>query len=55
MSDTADQQRKLDSFLVDNHELEALNARLATFNLFQVLRIARAWLLTPGDSPGRER
>jgi|GEM_PF-637007 len=61
MLDTTEQQRKLDAFLVDNHELEALNARLATFNLFQVLRIARAeirhsnvlaWLLTPGESHG---
>ncbi len=54
-------RRKLDAFLVDNQELEALNARLAQFNLFRVLSIEHAeirhshmlaWLLTPGESHG---
>ncbi len=54
-------QRRLDAFLVDNEELEALKARLARFNLFNVLKIDRAeirhsnvlaWLLTPGESHG---
>ncbi len=54
-------RRKLDAFLVDNDELEALNARLCQFNLFRVLRAERveirhsnvlAWLLTPGESHG---
>ena len=61
MVDAAEQQGKLDAFLVDNPELEELNARLGTFNIFRVLRIARAeirhsnvlaWLLTPGESHG---
>lgn len=60
-SDAADTRRKLDTFLVDNQELETLNARLASFNLFRVLRIERAeirhsnvlaWLLTPGETHG---
>ena len=34
-------QRLLDAFLVDNQELELLNARLSAFNLFSVLRIER--------------
>jgi hypothetical protein len=33
---------KLDAFLVDNEELEELNARLATFDLLHALRIERA-------------
>jgi len=60
-NETIEQQRKLDAFLVDNSELEALNARLAAFNLFRVLRIERteirhsnvlAWLLTPDETHG---
>lgn len=60
-SDLQEKQRQLDSFLVDNQELESLNARLATFNLFRVLRIERAeirhsnvlaWLLTPDEAHG---
>ena len=56
-----DHTRKLDAFLVDNEELEALNARLARFNLFRVLNIERAeirhshmlaWLLAPRESHG---
>jgi len=59
--DPKESRRKLDAFLVDNQELEAINARLAQFNLFRVLRIERAeirhsnllaWLLTPGESHG---
>ena len=61
LSTSADKQRLLDAFLVDNQELEALNARLAGFNLFRVLRIERAeirhsnvlaWLLTPTETHG---
>ena len=33
-------QKALDSFLVDNQELEELTARLSPFNLFNVLRVA---------------
>ena len=53
--------RKLDAFLVENRELEQLNARLASFNLFRVLNIEHAeirhsnvlaWLLTPGETHG---
>lgn len=60
-TDPKESRRKLDAFLVDNQELEALNARLAQFNLFRVLRIEHAeirhshmlaWLLTPGESHG---
>ncbi len=56
-----DRQHQLNSFLVDNQELESLNARLATFNLFRVLRIEKAeirhsnvlaWLLTPDATHG---
>ncbi len=59
--DTLVSRRLLDAFLVDNDELEALNARLGKFNLFRVLRVERAeirhsnvlaWLLTPGESHG---
>jgi len=59
--DPVQAQRKLDGFLVDNQDLEALNARLASFNLFRVLRIEKAeirhsnvlaWLLTPGETHG---
>lgn len=57
----SEHQRLLDAFLVDNEELEALNARLAAFNMFHVLRIEKAeirhsnvlaWLLTPGETHG---
>lgn len=60
-SDTTKKMRQLDAFLVDNRELEALNARLASFNMFRVLRVERteirhsnvlAWLLTPGENHG---
>ena len=53
--------RALDDFLVDNPELEKLDARLSTFNIFNVLRIARAeirhsnvlgWLLSPDENHG---
>ncbi|HUU83032.1 MAG TPA: PD-(D/E)XK nuclease family protein [Phycisphaerae bacterium] len=59
--DVVPARRHLDAFLVDNEELETLNARLASFNLFRVLRIERveirhsnvlAWLLTPGETHG---
>jgi len=61
VTDTKELRRHLDAFLVDNLELEALNARLAQFNLFRVLKIEKAeirhshmlaWLLTPGESHG---
>jgi len=51
----------LDRFLADNPELEALAARLSTFNVFRALRIeheeirhsnALAWLLDPQESHG---
>ncbi|MFQ5502375.1 MAG: PD-(D/E)XK nuclease family protein [Phycisphaerae bacterium] len=54
-------RRKLDAFLVDNNELEALNGRLARFNSFRILRIEQAeirhsnvlaWLLTPNETHG---
>lgn len=54
-------RRILDAFLVDNNELEELDARLAGFNLFRVLRIEKteirhsnvlAWLLTPNAAHG---
>ena len=60
-SDTTDKMHQLDAFLVDNRELEALNARLASFNMFRVLRVERteirhsnvlAWLLTPDENHG---
>ena len=59
--DIAAAERQLDAFLVDNDDLEALNARLAKFNLFRTLRIERAeirhsnvlaWLLTPQETHG---
>lgn len=59
--DVVASQRQLDAFLVDNDELEALNARLARFNLFRTLRIERAeirhsnvlaWLLSPQETHG---
>lgn len=54
-------RRKLDAFLVDNAELEALNSRLGAFNIFRVLRVERAeirhsnvlaWLLNPNENHG---
>jgi len=54
-------QRYLDAFLVDNPELEELNARLSGFNLFDVLQVSHveirhsnvlAWLLTPDETHG---
>lgn len=59
--DTTDKMHQLDAFLVDNRELEALNARLGSFNIFRVLRVERteirhsnvlAWLLTPDETHG---
>ena len=56
-----DQLRLIDSFLVDNQELESINDRLSSFNLFSVLRIEKAeirhsnilaWLLNPNESHG---
>ena len=32
-------EKSLDNFLVENQELESLNARLSAFNMFQVLRV----------------
>ncbi len=61
IEDVAGALQTLDAFLVDNAELEALNARLSTFNLFRVLRAERveirhsnvlAWLLSPDESHG---
>ncbi|MCH8149724.1 MAG: PD-(D/E)XK nuclease family protein [Planctomycetes bacterium] len=60
-SDTTDKMHQLDAFLVDNRELEGLNARLGSFNIFRVLRVERteirhsnvlAWLLTPDETHG---
>ncbi len=60
-NDRAEARRKLDAFLVDNDELEALGGRLAQFNSFRILRIEQAeirhsnvlaWLLTPDESHG---
>jgi hypothetical protein len=54
-------QQHLDAFLVDNQELEQLNARLGSFNLFNVLRVDKveirhsnvlAWLLSPNETHG---
>ena len=56
-----DDKAALDRFLAENSELEQLSARLATFNLFDALRIAKAeirhsntlaWLLDPAESHG---
>ena len=58
---TKDAARILDKFLVDNAELEELSAKLAIFNIFNVLRIKDveirhsnvvAWLLDPLGSHG---
>ena len=54
-------QGHLDAFLVENQELETLNARLTAFNMFSVLRAEKteirhsnvlAWLLNPSGSHG---
>jgi hypothetical protein len=54
-------QKALNAFLVDNQELEKLDARLSAFNLFNILRIEQveirhsnvlAWLLNPHESHG---
>ena len=59
--DLAASLRALDAFLVDNPELEELDARLSTFNLFNILRVEKAeirhsnvlgWLLDPAESHG---
>jgi len=60
-NETIGPRKKLDSFLVDNNELEKISARLSSFNLFSVLDIENAeirhsnvltWLLTPDESHG---
>lgn len=60
-SDRSEDIDKLNDFLVHNDELEELSARVATFNLFSVLRIERteirhsnvlAWLLSPTETHG---
>ncbi|MEI8194813.1 MAG: PD-(D/E)XK nuclease family protein [Phycisphaerae bacterium] len=57
----AKKRAALDRFLADNPELEQLNARLATFNIFRALRIegieirhsnTLGWLLDPAESHG---
>lgn len=59
--DMARATRSLDGFLVENQELEILNARLSAFNMFEVLKVDRAeirhsnvlgWLMTPNGSHG---
>ena len=56
-----EQLRLLDKFLVDNPELEELSAKLAVFNILNILKIEQteirhsnvlAWLLEPGGSHG---
>jgi len=58
---TKDAKKLLDRFLVENAELEGLNAKLAEFNIFNVLNIQQkeirhsntlAWLLNPTESHG---
>lgn len=58
---SANERRLLDEFLVDNQELEALDARLRTFNILEVLGVSRAelrhsnllaWFLNPAGSHG---
>lgn len=51
-TDTKESRRKLDAFLVDNQELEALNARLAQFNLFRILKSSERKFATVIYSPG---
>src|SRR4030067_1768451 len=59
--DPIETRRKLDTFLVDNHELEILNSKLAQFNILRILKIERseirhsnvlAWLLDPRETHG---
>jgi PD-(D/E)XK nuclease superfamily protein len=54
-------RRQLDAFLVANPDLDTLSARLSSFNIFNVLKIADweirhsnvlAWLLDPADTLG---
>lgn len=61
IQDLTTAQGLLDAFLVENQELETLNARLSAFNLFNVLRVEKteirhsnvlAWLLSPDGSHG---
>lgn len=58
---TKDAKKLLDRFLVENDALEELNAKLAEFNIFNVLNIQQkeirhsntlAWLLNPTESHG---
>jgi hypothetical protein len=60
-SPAVSEKAALDKFLADNPELEALAARLSTFNVFRALRIEHeeirhsntlAWLLDPQESHG---
>ncbi len=60
-SPVVSEKAALDKFLADNPELEALSARLSTFNVFRALRIEHeeirhsnvlAWLLDPRESHG---
>jgi hypothetical protein len=60
-SPAVSEKAALDKFLADNPELEALTARLATFNVFRALKIEHeeirhsntlAWLLDPQESHG---
>ncbi len=61
MDENSDKVRKLDEFLLDNLELEALSDRLGQFNIFDTLKISKAeirhsnvlaWLLTPNEAHG---
>ncbi len=58
---TETEKAALDNFLADNDELEQLSDRLATFNVFRVLKVEDAeirhsntlgWLLDPAESHG---
>ena len=60
-SPAVSEKAALDKFLADNPEMEALSARLSTFNVFRALKIeheeirhsnALAWLLDPQESHG---
>ncbi|MCX5674460.1 MAG: PD-(D/E)XK nuclease family protein [Planctomycetota bacterium] len=60
-SPAVSEKAALDKFLADNPELEALTARLSTFNVFRALKIEHeeirhsntlAWLLDPQESHG---
>lgn len=59
---TPDDLAELERFVVDNDDLELLEARLGLFNIFDALRIGRveirhsnvlAWLLDPAESHGQ--